>query len=663
MVRYFDLKIIVLGPILTKGAEPGDPGLDAVTLRAPDGSLIISGKHIHGRCRHAAEEIAELSNCKQLKDWIVPAFGPDSTKDPTQREIDQNGNKKWEPKRAALDFEELRCETAIGRATDARDFRLPKVDLTEAGEDQMLAVFEQAGAHGEQLEFEGKVRIVCTSDADSRVQQAILLRALRWLTNLGGQAGVGYGAIEKVSLTECAPVPSGLASDPLTEKSADRVDLDLTFTEPFCLAEPQLDENIFLCLDYVPGSALAGAIQRALGDVDSTKAAFHNLRKHFDAIRFRHSLPACMQSRTTPAPLWCPGCWLTDATGSGSEARPIPVPLSWVAIMPKGGAKVFDAALVNEPALFTKDGGEYFPNFQTDWKPDIWKSITGCTGWGGVEKETRMYTEIERTTGTAMDNRLYAYQLVRPDRATEDGLREKVPWRGAIDLSQVEDCDRTKVIAELRDLVRQAPLLLGKTDAKCSMTMRAHEDDDDPKPYEMDGATDCWIVMLVTDTLMLDLEKLAGAQQAELEQSYRDAWNEIGRQTLCGMRSSEPKSEACPFEMQHYFAEEKLVGGDYLHHRFHGNQPPYAPYLLTGAGSVFVLNSRPEQRKEVQDVLHKLLHEGLPLPSHRGARWDTCPFVPQNGYGEIVVNHPAQIERLHTKIGIKVEPVKTVACP
>ena len=131
MVRYFDLKITVLGPILTKGTEPGDPGLDAVTLRAPDGSLVISGKHIHGRCRHAAEEIAELSNCEQLKNWIVPAFGPDSTKDPAQRENDQKGNKRWETKRAALHFAELRCTSTIGRASEARDFRLQKDDLRQ----------------------------------------------------------------------------------------------------------------------------------------------------------------------------------------------------------------------------------------------------------------------------------------------------------------------------------------------------------------------------------------------------------------------------------------------------------------------------------------------------------------------------------------------------
>jgi hypothetical protein len=639
MVRYFDLRITVLGPILTKSAEPGDPGLDAVTLRAPDGSLVISGKHMHGRCRHAAEEIAELAECGPLKAWIVPAFGPDSTKDPSLRDKDQD-KKRWEPKRAALHFEELRCSQAAGRNTEPRDFRLPKDDQTEAGADQMLAVFEQAGAHGEPIKFAGKVRIVCSSEADGRKQQAILLRAVRWLTNLGGQAGVGYGAVENVSLLECKAAPAGLTGKALEKESLDTVELELSFAEPFCLAESQLDENIFLCLDLVPGSAVAGAVQRALDDVDPGEAAFLNLRRQFDAIRFRHSLPVCR----------------------GAEARPIPVPLSWAAIGPRGGRTVFHAALVQEPGLFVRGDEKWIPDFQTDWKEGLRESARGLCGWGEVEQETRMYTEIDRTTGTAMDERLYAYQLVRPERAVDGKPREAVKWRGGMDLSRVDGGDRANVIAELRDLVTQAPLLLSKTDARCTIAMSAQRKGEDPKPIAIDGTTDCWIVLLVTDALLVDLEKLAGAGYAELEQAYRDAWSEIGRQTLCGLRQDEPKPEGIPLELQHYFSREKLVGGDYLHHRFRGNQPPHAPYLVTGAGSVFVLQSRPERRNDVQDVLCKLLQEGLPLPSHPAARWNTCPFVPQNGYGEIVVNHMTQMERLHSKLEIEFEPANTVVC-
>jgi hypothetical protein len=644
MVRYLDLDITVVGPVLTKGAEPGDPGLDAVTLRAPDGSLVINGKHIHGRCRHAAQEIVDLSKDADLSQWIEGALGPDSTKDASER--DQH-NPERKPVRAAVSFEELRCFATKNRTTNERDFRLEKDELTEAGKDQMLAVFERAAEHGEPLHFVGKVRIVCSSEQDGKRHHAILLRALRWLTNIGGEIGVGYGGIQSVSLKPCETAPGAKVS-PLEGVIPRTVDLELAFAEPFCLAKSQLDENIFLCLDFVPGNALAGAIKRALGDVDPQMERFEHLRRQFDVIRFRHAFPM-------------PRC---------SKTRPIPSPLSWVSIGPKDAPTIFDAALIGEPALFKKDAVEveYVPNFQPDWKGKDFAIVREASRWGRVEKELRMYTEIDRGTGVAMDERLYAYELVRPDRQLKNGEREKVTWQAAIDLP---DEDRFAIVQELCALLNEAPLLFGKTDARCTVSMHAHPDGADLKPHEVDYTTDYWIVTLATDALLLDIEHLAGAGQPELELAYRDAWEEIGKQTLEQVRKCNPIPCESPIGLHHYFSQEKMVGGGYLHHRFRGAVEPYAPYLITGAGSVFVLSSKPESRKDVQDLFRKLLEKGLPLrdwvkkftrSGKPGDDWRNCPFIPQNGYGEIVVNHQAQIDRLHSKQDIEPVPVKMVVC-
>lgn len=426
------------------------------------------------------------------------------------------------------------------------------------------------------------------------------------------------------------------------------VDLTLTFSEPFCLAKHQLDENIFLCLDYVSGNALAGAIQRALADVDPDKARFSTLRGHFDTVRFRHTFPlrACFTS------------------------RPIPTPCSWVHAGPKNAAKLIDAALVDEPALFKVGGADCIPQFQHDWKKSDGASMENeATGWGEVEKELRGYTEIERKTGVAMDERLYAYELVRPDRALEHGGREQVRWVGAMDLAEVPAEVRSMLVAELCELLNQAPLLLGKTDARCTLSLNSHPDDADPDPLPNDHITDYWIATLATDALVLNIEELAGAGRPELEQAYRDAWEEIGKRAL--------RQDRSPIELQHYFSEEKLVGGDYLHHRFRGAQETYTPYLITGAGSVFILKSKPEDVTAVQDIFHQLMQSGLPLRKwaedkfgrkdkkgthHPGDYWENCPFIPQNGYGEIVVNHPEQIAHLHSKLGVDLTPVKTVVC-
>jgi hypothetical protein len=643
MVRYFDLDITVIGPVLTKGAEPGDPGLDAVTLRAPDGSLVINSKHIHGHCRHAAQELADLSGNEELRKWINTAFGPDSTKDQSKR---AEKNPEYEPKRAALSFEELRCNATINPTTNERDFRLQKDEFTEAGRDQMLAVFERAAEHGEPLEFSSKVRVACALESDVQWHRNNLLCALRWLTNIGGEIGVGYGVIEKVSLKPCQTAPGAKVS-PLEGVIPRTVDLQLTFTEPFCLAKPQLDENIFLCLDYVPGNALAGAIQRALKDVKPDEKRVEHLRKHFNDIRFRHAFPM----------------------PRGATMRPIPAPLSWVSIGRKDAPTIFDAALVGEPSLFEKDGVPYISNFQSDWKKKEFEIAPGYSGWGSTDKELRMYTEIERTSGVAMDTRLYAYELVRPDWAPKSGERKEVKWHAAIDLP---DEDRSAIIQELCALINEAPLLLGKTDARCEISLKPHPDGADPTPYPDDHITDYWIVTLASDALLLDIEQLAGAGAAELEHAYQDAWEEIGKWALEAARKPDAEPCASPFKLEHYFSEENLVGGDYLHHRFRGAIKPYAPYLITGAGSVFVLSSKPESLKDVQDTFHTLLGTGLPLrdwvkkfarDGNPGDYWKNCPFIPQNGYGEIVVNHPRQIERLPERLGVKSIPVNTVVCP
>jgi hypothetical protein len=65
----------------------------------------------------------------------------------------------------------------------------------------------------------------------------------------------------------------------------------------------------------------------------------------------------------------------------------------------------------------------------------------------------------------------------------------------------------------------------------------------------------------------------------------------------------------------------------------------YYPFVLTEAGAVFRLEIVDEEgRRKFTDALRF----GLPLPDLGGkaVSWRTCPFVPENGYGEIVLHEP-----------------------
>jgi hypothetical protein len=96
-----------------------------------------------------------------------------------------------------------------------------------------------------------------------------------------------------------------------------------------------------------------------------------------------------------------------------------------------------------------------------------------------------------------------------------------------------------------------------------------------------------------------------------------------------------------------FFASQELAGGEYVWHRFQG-AGDYEPYLLTCSGSVFLLEPEPGEEEAAAQCLRHWEERGLPLPGWartqyaRGGRsadlWSTCPYVPENGYGEVVLD-------------------------
>jgi hypothetical protein len=92
--------------------------------------------------------------------------------------------------------------------------------------------------------------------------------------------------------------------------------------------------------------------------------------------------------------------------------------------------------------------------------------------------------------------------------------------------------------------------------------------------------------------------------------------------------------------LKRYFASQSLAGGYYLHRRFR-SQEKYSPWLLTDPGSVFLLKIvQPNDAKQVslvQELIERWYFSGLP-PYDSSLEWRNCPYVRENGYGEIAVN-------------------------
>jgi hypothetical protein len=98
-------------------------------------------------------------------------------------------------------------------------------------------------------------------------------------------------------------------------------------------------------------------------------------------------------------------------------------------------------------------------------------------------------------------------------------------------------------------------------------------------------------------------------------------------------------------------------------------QASYRPWLLTEAGSIFVLQATDTADVEdIKTMLKLWQSQGLPLSlstiewyglgGDKQQHWQYTPFVPENGYGEIAINlqHEAITQLKETDQNVTVIP-------
>jgi hypothetical protein len=148
------------------------------------------------------------------------------------------------------------------------------------------------------------------------------------------------------------------------------------------------------------------------------------------------------------------------------------------------------------------------------------------------------------------------------------------------------------------------------------------------------------VVTLQTPALLIDPGrhlapggKNGSAREEDLEREYQDVWQELSEGSL---------------RMASYFQRCTLAGGEYFRRRFLGKDAQYKPYLLSSEGSTFLLEPASGEENAARAYLDSWLRSGLPLsrsvrtfyriPDEPKIQWAHCPYVPENGYGEIAVN-------------------------
>lgn len=576
-----DLTLTLAGPLMTRSTAAGGYGVDSPMARDARGRYCIPGTLVKGRLRDAWRELHEAAGA---------AFDPD-VRGLLGEEAGNAGNSgEVGPRRGRLRFDDLVCDA---READQTLFRIQIDDQRGAVKHGAYQVIEAPFAAGEQVAFRGAIRFAAHDDADAERVRQHVTTGLRWITSLGAMRTVGFGRLLDVALQAAsepaASVTAGATGD-------ERLAVLLTLEAPFCVPRHRTDDNLFESESVIPGAALKGSLaaswQALLGQpvgdpiTAATDPARPKLGEHFTRVRFMHAFPIQRSGNTPPR-------------------RPVVPPLSVV----KTSRGTFDVALEPGPVLIENEA----PAFAIDWKSRA--DVDDRFGWHEPKRELRVRTRIDSDTRRAAEGALFGYEMVVP---------HGFAWHTRIDLGGVPADDRAQVERELREVLAHGLRGIGKTKVSAGVEwLDATADADHVESHAQDAGL--WILTLQTPALLCDPEGLTESSgERELRERYEHAFAALSAGTL---------------RLTRYLARQRLAGGYYIHRRFQPHAP-YRPYLLTEAGSLFVLEpAGAEHTAPAREYVDRWRRHGLPLPPWAaGATWQTCPYLPENGYGEVAVN-------------------------
>jgi hypothetical protein len=644
-----NITLTIQGPLMTQSSATGRWGLDAVVAKSSiDGRPFLPFSLVKGKLADAWKDLSEAgvpvpASCGHLLGGTATSV-----------------TGVLRPARGRLAFSDFAVAPAWREPPSRSSHRICIDNIRGSVEHGMMLVMESPFAVGERASFSGTVGYQASDETEAKQIRDWAELGLRWISSFGAERTVGFGRLLGVRVDmDSSDTVTGASMQ--AESTGSNTSYALVFRPrvPFCVAKRQVADNLFESDDVIPGGVIKGCLANMAagpstnsnGLVDPVGAAgeFVAIKRNLHLIRITHAFPA----------------------PDGAIQRPVRVPQSLVQVSVGGSgealgktvSELWDVAFSAEPLLIRG----HAPAFSIDWKGKGYDStgrestlpnggdVETAFGWARPLRELRVRTAIDRERRRAEDDKLFAYDMVTPQQkvsspvsqgAVADSLaderpcpRSPVEWIATLDLSAVPSEERADVMAELRGLLSAGLTGLGKTKAtvKAAFAATALQ----PRwpsrlsPVVRDNSR-LWVLTLQTDALLCDpnrLDESSGA--AELAAAYREVFAQLSGQTL---------------ELSHYFACQELAGGRYLQKRFASGQAAYRPYLLTNAGSVFVLRETPagsENDGAMAEVERWLAH-GLPVPAwaedrfarngQNGSHWDNCPYIPENGYGEIAVN-------------------------
>jgi hypothetical protein len=619
----FDLQVTLrlTGPVLTASTAPGGYGLDAVCARDPmppagaDGQpipgshFILPGSLVRGRLRQAWEELNSVFGEHEKKPFDIGVLlGPDPMNDERHAAGDYN-----QPKRGRLRFDDFRACPVTESATTRH--RIAIDPGTGSADEHMLQLVEAPWGSGADVQFTGTIRCVARNRDEAEELARRVEVGLRWVPQFGGERGLGFGANVGISVTvQSGPNgPSRNRAPEIDNRTTSRA-LVITPLAPFLLAKHQRIENVFEGDDIISGAAIKGALaeiwREGAGAQPGTpvsefgRGSRPELAAHFDALMFSHAFPV----------------------RRGQRERPVVPPLS----LAKTGSRLWDLASIGGPVVLSNQApGFEAPEFAVDWKSRA--DVEAVFGWPTLPlpREQRLGTAIDRERNRARDEALFGKECVVPTGHE---------WLARVDFSIVPgDEARRKVATQLAELLADGLEHLGKTKARATIEVLPAARVTPHITQTLAAQDGHFIVTLQTAALLGWPESLPvfpGVSGAGWKSSYAEVWTELSGGALMLVR---------------HFASQSLAGGGYLWRRFQQHRGcPYNPWLLTDPGSVFVLETVAGPETDPDAFIAAIVARGVPIPEwakmvyglsgSSGQDWRSCPYLPENGYGEVAVN-------------------------
>jgi hypothetical protein len=592
--KALSVTLTLEGPILTKSSTPGRYGADALMAINSNGKYYIPGTLVKGKLRDALND---------LRDATGGTFF--SCPDELLGGLSENklGTTTVDPDRSQLRISDFVHEGS----PEIKVLNRIRIDETrQAVVSGAIQMVDSPFGAGEKVCFRGTMAFNVAFEEDGKDIVEKISAGLRWITSLGSNRTIGFGKLINVSMIDVSMIDVSMIEE-LPKESAkaistvkESITMVISPTSPFCIAKRRVAKNLFESDIVIPGGLIRGVIASDWGrlknrgqniDIDEGfDSERPELSKYFNSIRFRHAFP----------------------TTNILNCRPIVPPLSLVKSGDKDDKKYYDVALSQGVILI---GGKA-PAFSIDWKDR--SDVDTDFGWPELRRELRVRTAIDGESRKSKNEQLFAYEMIVPDGHG---------WVSCVDMSLVPERDRGNVLEQLQGLLVNG--LNGWGKAKTTASVRFKESVEEP--YHIKTSAELLVITLQTPALLCNREQLNEKScRVDLTKLYGQIWTELSEGKL---------------ELKRFFASQSLAGGRYLWKRFRGINQPYYPYLLTDAGSVFVLKA---VKGDADNLVTNWLRQGLPLPNwvdeafkradKLGSHWSNCPYTPADGYGEIAVN-------------------------